>query len=127
MKPLSYALLVSLLVVVSGCSLVIPKETRYLQSAQGQATQEQVRQNLGAPRATNTSQAGETIWIYEVREVEPGSQNTWASAGSWCDEYALTFDTRGVLREWTHRSFFHGGENMPASCNSILGVQKPAL
>jgi len=127
MKPLSCVLLVSLLVVVSGCSLIVPRETQYLRSAQGQATQEQVRQNLGAPRVSKTSQAGETIWIYEVREVEPGSQNTWASAGSWCDEYALTFDTRGVLREWTHKSFFHAGENMPVSCNSVLGVQKPAL
>ncbi len=127
MKPLSCALIVSLLVVVSACSLIIPKETRYLQSAQGQATQEQVQQNLGTPRATKISQTGETIWVYEVREVEPGSQNTWASAGSWCDEYALTFDKDGVLREWTHKSFFHAGENMPASCNSVLGVQKPAL
>ncbi len=127
MKLLSCALLVSFLAGVSGCSLVIPKETRYLEGAQGQATQEQVRQNLGAPRITKTSQAGEAIWIYEVREIEPGSQNTWASAGSWCDEYALTFDQRGVLRAWTHKSFFHGGENMPASCNSVLGVQKPAL
>jgi outer membrane protein assembly factor BamE (lipoprotein component of BamABCDE complex) len=127
MKPLSCALFVSLLAFVSGCSLVTPKETRYLQSAQGQATQEEVRQNLGAPRITKTSQAGEAIWIYEVREVEPGAQNSWAAAGSWCDEYALTFDRNGVLREWTHNSYFHGGENMPASCNSNLGVEKPAL
>ncbi len=127
MKPLSYALLVSFLAASTGCSVIIPKETRYLQSAQGQATQEQVRQNLGTPRVAKTSQAGESIWIYEVREVEPGSQNTWASAGSWCDEYALTFDKGGILREWTHKSFFHAGENMPASCNSVLGVQKPAL
>lgn len=127
MKPLSCALLVALLVFASGCSLVIPKETQYLQLAQGQATQEQVRQNLGAPRVTKTSQTGEAVWVYEVREVEPGAQNTWASAGSWCDEYALTFDQRGILQAWTHRSFFHAGENMPASCDSALGVEKPAL
>jgi hypothetical protein len=110
-----------------GCALFIPKETRYLRSAQGQATQEQVKQHLGAPRTAKVSPAGETVWVYEVREVEPGAQNSWAAAGSWCDEYALTFDKSGVLREWTHKSFFHGGENMPASCNNTLGVQKPAL
>jgi hypothetical protein len=127
MRPLSCLFLVGLLVVASGCSVIIPRETKYLQSAQGQATQEQVRQNLGAPQAMKTSQAGEAIWIYEVREVEAGAQNTWATGGSWCDEYALIFDKNGVLREWTHKSFFHGGENMPFSCNGAIGVEKPAL
>lgn len=125
MKSMRRIVLVSLITMLAGCSLIIPKETQYLRMAQGQATQEQVRQNLGAPRATKTSQAGETVWVYEVREVEPGGQNTWVAAGSWCDEYVLTFDKSGVLREWTHKSFFHGGENMPASCT--LGVEKPAL
>lgn len=119
--------LVAVLGFVAGCTLFVPKETRYLQSAQGQATQEQVREYLGAPRSITVSQDGETIWVYEVRELEPGAQNTWAAAGSWCDEYALTFDENGVLRAWTHKSFFHGGENMPAACNTTLGVQKRAL
>jgi len=119
--------LVLALELAAGCVLVVPKETRYLQSAQGRATQEEVREQLGAPRSVRASPAGETIWVYEVRELEPGAQNTWAAAGSWCDEYALTFDKDGVLRAWTHRSFFHGGENMPAACNAMLGVEKQAL
>lgn len=113
------------IVMLAGCALFIPKETRYLQSAQGQATQAQVKQYLGEPKITKVSQVGETIWVYEIRELEPGGQNSWVAAGSWCDEYALTFDTNGVLQAWTHKSFFHGGENMPASCT--IGVQKPAL
>lgn len=119
--------LVAAVGLVTGCALLVPQETRYLQSAQGQATQEQIRQHLGPPRSTSLSPEGEAVWVYEVREVEPGAQNTWAAAGSWCDEYVLTFDKNGVLRTWTHRSFFHGGENMPASCNATRGVQKPAL
>lgn len=119
--------LAAVLGLAAGCALFVPKETRYLQSVQGQATQEQVREHLGAPRSITVSQTGETIWVYEVRELEPGAQNTWAAAGSWCDEYALTFDKNGVLLGWTHKSFFHGGENMPASCNTTLGVQKQAL
>ena len=70
---------------------------------------------------------GESEWLYEVREIEPGAQSTWASAGSWCDEYYLTFDKGGVLRQWSHKSYFHGGELMPRFCNNNIGVQKPAL
>jgi hypothetical protein len=127
MKSMRRVFLVSLIAMLVGCSLIIPKETQYLRAAQGQATQAQVKQHLGVPKTTKVSQAGETIWVYEVRELEPGGQNTWVAAGSWCDEYALTFDENGVLQAWTHKSFFHGGENMPASCNTTIGVQKPAL
>lgn len=118
---------IGLVLMLTGCSLFVPKETRYLQSAQNQATQEEVQRQLGAPKLMTTTPAGESRWVYEVREIEPGAQNTWATAGSWCDEYTLTFDKTGVLRQWTHKSYFHGGELMPISCNSTLGVQKPAL
>ena len=118
---------IGLLLALSGCALFVPKETRYLQSAQDLATQEEVKLQLGAPKLMTTTPAGESRWVYEVREIEPGAQNSWATAGSWCDEYTLTFDKTGVLRQWTHKSYFHGGELMPVSCNSTLGVQKPAL
>ena len=118
---------IGLALIVIGCALIVAKESRYLQSAQDRATQEEVKLQLGAPKLTPTTPAAESLWVYEVREIEPGSQNTWASAGSWCDEYRLTFDSQGVLRRWTHKSYFHGGELMPASCNSTMGVEKPAL
>jgi hypothetical protein len=116
-----------LLLALSGCALIVAKESQYLQSAQDRATQAEVKLQLGAPKLATTTPTGESLWLYEVREIEPGSQNTWASAGSWCDEYRLTFDSQGVLRRWTHKSYFHGGELMPASCNSTMGVEKPAL
>lgn len=118
---------IGLVLILIGCSLVSPKETRYLQSAQDRATQEEVKLQLGTPKLVTTTPAGEALWVYEVREIEPGSQNTWATAGSWCDEYRLTFDRGGVLRQWTHKSYYHGGELMPISCDSVLGVPKPAL
>lgn len=126
MKILPSTLFAALL-AMAGCSLFTPKETLYLQSAQDRATQGDVQQNLGSPRQVSTMPTGESKWVYEVREVEPGAQNSWASAGSWCDEYVLTFDSKNILRNWTHKSFFHGGENMPASCDGRIGVEKPAL
>jgi hypothetical protein len=125
MKSMRRVFLVSLIAMLAGCSLIIPKETQYLRAARGQATQAQVEQYLGVPKTTKVSQSGETIWVYEVRELEPVGQNTWVASGSWCDEYVLAFDANGVLQAWTHKSFFHGGENMPAFCTT--GVQKPAL
>ncbi len=117
--------LLTITVVAAGCSLFIPKETLYLRAARDQATQEEVRERLGAPRTETSMPDGESQWVYEVRELEPGSQNTWASAGSWCDEYVLTFDRQGVLRGWTHTSYYHGGEMMPIRCDA--GVPRAAL
>ncbi len=127
MNRLAKPALLSLLTLLLGCSVVVPKETLYLNSAQDRATQEEVRQRLGPPRSTESTQGQESVWVYEVRELEPGSQNTWASIGSWCDEYRLTFDQGGILRHWTHHSYVHPGEMMPVSCNSTVGIEKPAL
>jgi len=127
MKTQLLALSLILVMLVAGCTVFVPQESRYLQLAQGRAVQDEVRQQLGPPRVTSTSPTGETIWVYEVYTIEPGSQNSWASTGSWCDEYVLTFDAGGVLPRWTHASYLHGGETMPASCNSTLGVKKQAL
>jgi hypothetical protein len=117
--------LLTIAVIATGCSLFIPKETLYLRAAQDRATQAEVREQLGAPREETSTPDGQFQWVYEVREVEASAQNTWASAGSWCDEYVLTFDRQGVLRAWTHASYFHGGETMPIRCDA--GTQKAAL
>jgi hypothetical protein len=106
--------LFSLIILTIGCAVFIPKETRYLESAQDRATQEEVRQQLGAPALTASNEKGEAVWVYRVREEQPG--NRWTSAGLWCDEYVLTFDQQAILRQWTHRSEFHGGELMPTYC-----------
>ncbi len=99
-----------------GCTLFIAEETLYLRSAEGRATQEEVRQRLGAPHLMASTKAGESVWVYEIYAIEPGGQNTWVAMGSWCDEYVLTFDDRGILRAWTHKSEKHGGERMPTYC-----------
>jgi hypothetical protein len=125
MKPLVQLQLLGFLVVLIGCTLFVPKETLYLRAAQNLATQAEVRERLGAPREETSTPDGESQWVYEVREVEASAQNTWATAGSWCDEYVLAFDRQGVLRAWTHKSYFHGGETMPIRCDS--GVLKSAL
>jgi hypothetical protein len=59
-------LLGSLLILGTGCSVFIPKETTYLHSARGKATQEDVRQNLGPPLLTATSKQGNPVWVYNV-------------------------------------------------------------
>ncbi len=57
---------------------------------------------------------GDAVWVYQIREQDPGIR--WTSTGLWCDEYVLTFDDRSILRRWTHKSQFHGGELMPTFC-----------
>jgi outer membrane protein assembly factor BamE (lipoprotein component of BamABCDE complex) len=115
------------MVSLVGCALVIPEESRYLKEAQDRATQQEVQARLGNPRSIASAEAGQSVWVYEVRQVEPGAQNTWAAMGSWCDEYTLTFDQGGVLRQWTHKSYQHAGEMMPITCHNGIGVEKPAL
>jgi hypothetical protein len=104
------------LILTIGCAVFIPKETLYLQSAQDRATQDEIRRQLGSPAVIASGEKGEAVWVYRVREEEPGSR--WTSSGLWCDEYVLTFDRQAVLRRWTHRSQFHGGERMPTYCVS---------
>ena len=105
----------SLLVIgmLAACTLFQAKETRYLQSAQGRADQEEVARTLGDPLMI-IGRGGDTVWIYQFREQDPG--NRWTSTGLWCDEYVLTFDDHSILRRWTHKSQFHGGELMPNYC-----------
>jgi len=116
MKTLLRVAFVGVFATLSGCALFVPKETLYLKTAQDRATQEEIRQRLGAPHVATSTQTGDPVWVYEIHELEPGSQNTWASVGSWCDEYVLTFDRQGILRRWTHQSEKHGGEMMPTYC-----------
>jgi len=104
----------SVLSLVTGCGLFLPKETRYLMSAKGHASQTEVMEHLGKPIDTKVSPTGDVVWIYHVRVLQPGNRMT--APGAWCDEYVLAFDQQEVLRDWLHRSYFHGGETMPAYC-----------
>ena len=106
--------LVSLAMWWAGCAVFEAKEATYLRSAQDRATQEEIRQQLGPPAISASDREGQSVWVYQVRGQQPG--NRMSPTGSWCDEYVLTFDGRRVLRRWTHRSYFHGGELMPTYC-----------
>ncbi|MEP6887678.1 MAG: hypothetical protein ABI945_05070, partial [Nitrospirales bacterium] len=59
--------------------------------------------------------SGESPWIYQIFDWQPGD-NRVTAPGTWCDEYILTFDHERVLRRWTHKTYFHGGEAFPTYC-----------
>lgn len=114
MKTLLWVPLFGVIGVMMGCGLFIAKETRYLMSAKNHATQEEVTQRLGKPVESKVTSSGDAVWVYHVRDLQPGNYLT--APGEWCDEYALVFDKQGMLRDWVHRSYFHGGETMPTYC-----------
>lgn len=116
MKVFVRAALVGLALLGTACSLFVAKETLYLESAQDRATQEEVRQYLGKPHLVASTKEGDPILVYQVYYEDPGPANKWGAAGTWCDEYVLTFDKQGILRSWTHKSEGHGGELMPTYC-----------
>ena len=106
----------AVLCMTAGCSLLIPKESRYLKTAEDRATGGEVQQKLGAPTERISMPTGEALWRYEVLEEQPTHRGT--PTGFWCDDYRLTFDASGGLRHWTHRSFYHGGELRPEPCHA---------
>ncbi len=114
MTSIRWVSVVSVLVGLMGCAAFEAKEVTYLRSAENRATQEEVTQHLGAPALTKTSPAGESILVYQVKEQQPGGR--YNAPGMWCDEYVLTFDSQAILRQWTHKSYFHGGELQPTYC-----------
>ncbi len=116
-------LVLTLLCVTAGCSLFIPKESRYLKMVQDRATSEEVQRQLGVPIERTSMPTGEALWRYEVLEEQPSHRGT--PTGFWCDDYQLNFDRDGVLRHWTHRSFFHGGELRLEPCHA--GYERLAL
>jgi hypothetical protein len=122
MEAVMRALLLCFLLSLSACALIIPSECRYLKAAQNHATMAEVQERLGVPLNRNEIPNGAT-WLYEVREEQPTHRGT--PTGFWCDEYRVTFDSGGILRAWTHRSFFHKGELQPEPCQA--GYERLAL
>ena len=110
------AALICVIWLAAGCSVFVPKETIYLHEARGRATQEDVRAKLGPPLMTATSKRGEPVWVYNVYFEDTSNQNSWGAPGTWCDEYVLTFDKKGILSGYTHKSEGHGGELSPSYC-----------
>ena len=85
----------AVLCMTAGCSMLIPKESRYLKTAGGQATSDEVQRQLGRPIERTLVQTGEALWRYEVLEEQPTQRGT--PTGFWCDDYRLTFDASGVV------------------------------
>src|SRR6476660_4548850 len=103
------------LLLLPACALIIPPESRYLKVAQDHATMAEVQDRLGMP-LTKVDVPNGATWHYEVREEQPTHRGT--PTGFWCDEYRVSFDSKGILRAWTHRSFFHKGELQPEPCQA---------
>jgi len=114
MTPFRWLSAMTAVVGLTGCAVFEAKEITYLRSAENRATQEEVKQRLGPPALTKTGPAAESILVYQVREQQPGGR--YNAPGMWCDEYVLTFDGQAILRQWTHKSYFHGGELQPTFC-----------
>ncbi|MGH7233573.1 MAG: hypothetical protein ACREJU_19765 [Nitrospiraceae bacterium] len=115
MRMLHRLIWICLTLMITGCSMVQPKETLYLQAAQDRAGQEEVKQQLGPPKTTSTSPSGESRWVYQLWTWQPGDWRVTVP-GTWCDEYVLHFDPQTILRRWTHNTYFHGGEAFPEYC-----------
>jgi outer membrane protein assembly factor BamE (lipoprotein component of BamABCDE complex) len=110
------AALIGVIGLAAACTVFVPKETLYLHEARGKATQQEVREKLGAPHLTATSRQGDPVWVYDVYFTDTTAQNSWGAPGTWCDEYVLTFDQKGLLSGYTHKSEGHGGELSPSYC-----------
>jgi hypothetical protein len=105
----------ALIFVLIGCTLFEAKEMRFLRSAYNRATQEEVQQQLGFPTVAKAAPSGQSVWIYQIYDWQPGD-NRVTAPGTWCDEYILMFDDEAILRHWTHKNYFHGGEAFPSYC-----------
>lgn len=115
MHTLLLAAALSLVLSLTGCGLFEAKETAYLKSAQNRATMQEVQAQLGKPLYATNAEADGKIWVYQVKELEKGGNDSSTMAGSWCDEYVLTFDRNGILRRWTHQSQKHR-DRQPSFC-----------
>jgi hypothetical protein len=56
-----------------GCAIFLAKETLYLRSATDRDDQDEVRRQLGRPMLTDSTKAGEAVWVYQVHEREKGA------------------------------------------------------
>jgi hypothetical protein len=110
------ALILATGLLLAACSVFLPEESAFLQSGKDRASRGQVEEQWGKPQAVARLDNGEQIWVYDQYTLEPGGQSTWTAGGSRCDRYTLRFDDAGILRQWWHESYRHGGETMPQIC-----------
>lgn len=80
------------------------KHWNYLHEANGTATQEDIRKEMGEPKETRALDDGTTQWLYryEVRSSFIFRRGDMIG-GFPCVDYALLFDSRNVLSYWTRQ------------------------
>lgn len=88
------------MILVTACT---PWRVEYLQEVEGKATQDQIAQRLGAPRAGHKLNNGGEVWTYEYCSSEVYGNAYGVYGGGDCTEYVLTFDERGILRHWVRQ------------------------
>ena len=82
----------------------VPWQWEYLITATDRATQDEVRQKMGAPNLTKSLDGIESIWTYRY-EVSSSFlfRRGDMIGGSPCIEYVLDFDATHVLRYWVRQ------------------------
>ena len=96
------------LVVAAALSLLVvscvPWQWEYLITANDRATEDEVRQKMGAPNLTKSLDGIESVWTYRY-EVSSSFlfRRGDMVGGSPCIEYVLNFDDKHVLRHWVRQ------------------------
>ncbi len=104
-------------VMIGGCSWVMPWPARYLDRVTGSATQEQVAQHLERPLVERSLEDGGTVWEYRYTGVS--SPMLLPITEAWCIEYTLLFDPQKVLRYWLRKDCGQSLDLNSASANEL--------
>ena len=77
---------------------------QYLEAGINTLTMDKVTKKLGPPHQTGVPQDGSTVWRYQYKRRYVRSTTYRMYWASRCEEYILTFDENGVLRQWNRLS-----------------------
>ena len=99
----AWAIVGVLVFAMHGCETG-PWPSSYLTDAVGHATAADVRGKLGPPSLTARALDDGAVWTYHYARGWPGS------ATYECYDYALTFDKKGIFRNWIQEEC---SENFP--------------
>jgi hypothetical protein len=95
--------LIFLMVLVSACAASEPWPAHYLSAGIDRLTQDEIKAQLGPADETHSLPDGAMEWHYHYSRGRSmvGAHGTMGSSASLeCEEYILTFNQAGVLRDW---------------------------
>ncbi|MFM8551810.1 MAG: hypothetical protein ACKOCD_05760 [Nitrospiraceae bacterium] len=97
----SFVAMAGLALALGAC---LPSQWEYLGRANGQATQDEVKQQLGEPHDIKTLADQTQAWTYryEGQSSFPGVRGDMRG-GAPCIDYILRFDSKQVLNYWTRQ------------------------